>query len=398
MITFEEAYEIVLSQIRFFGVESVPLLQSIGRVLQEDLTSDRDMPPFNRVMMDGIAIKHSSDGHDNQSFRIEGVGAAGKPQLTLEHHDGCFEIMTGAILPEGTDTVIRYEDLTIDNGIATVNTSFIKGQNIHRKGEDRKMGDVLLAKGKFIGSEDIGIAATVGKSDVLVSKLPKSLIISTGDELVELNETPLPYQIRKSNVYQIAATLQALGLDADTAHLVDEPGVIQRDLDRYLDEYDLIILSGGVSKGKFDFIPEILEKLGVEKLFHRVKQRPGKPFWFGKHANKCAVFALPGNPVSSYMCSQVYLKSWLIASLQMNSENKWLAELAEDVHFKPDLTYFLEVKTKTENGKLLAHPMKGNGSGDLSNLSRADAFIKLPSDKSTFQKGEVHLVYPFSRP
>jgi molybdopterin molybdotransferase len=306
--------------------------------------------------------------------------------------------MTGAILPQGANTVIRYEDVDIQNGMATINVKPLEGQNIHKKGKDRVDGDVLLESGKLITSADIGVGAFIGKHEVTVSKVPNTLIVSTGNELVGVNQSPLPHQIRMSNVYQISSVLKdQFDILAERIHLDDNEVIIKSTLASEIESKDLIILSGGVSKGKFDFIPEVLEFLGVKKIFHRVKQRPGKPFWFGVHPNGCTVFALPGNPISSFLCTQVYLRPWIEKSLGIDHENQMFAQLSEGISFKPDLTYFLEVKlSRNSKGQIQATPQKGNGSGDLANLSRANAFLQLPRGRVKFEKGEVFAYHQFS--
>ncbi|MEL7003883.1 MAG: molybdenum cofactor synthesis domain-containing protein, partial [Bacteroidota bacterium] len=211
---------------------------------------------------------------------------------------------------------------------------------------------------------------------------------------VDIDQTPLEHQIRRSNVYRLKTTLSHYGIEVETAHLDDDYKVIVNDLRDYLDRFDLILLSGGVSKGKFDFLPQALEELGVQKLFHKIKQRPGKPFWFGNHQNGCTVFALPGNPVSSFLCTHRYFKPWLDQSLGIKNTGIPFAKLADDVNFKPDLTYFLEVKLVfKEDATIEALPVKGNGSGDLANLVDADAFIQLPQGKETFNKGETYPLF-----
>lgn len=398
MITFEEAYRIVLDNSRDFGVTEVPLLDSVGRVLRENWVADRDFPPFDRVMMDGIAIMYNQSVGKGGRFVIEDVAAAGNPQKQLSDPKQCLEVMTGAILPLQTDTVIRYEDIEIKDGSATLMVDVKKGQNIHKQGMDIGRGDLLLKSDKTISTADIGIGASIGKSKVKVSKLPSTLIVSTGDELVSINQSPQNHQIRMSNVYQIATVLEdCFGIESEMIHLSDDKQNIKENLEKELSEKDLIILSGGVSKGKFDYIPEVLGSLGVEKLFHRVKQRPGKPFWFGTHPNGCTVFALPGNPISSYMCIQVYLKDWLSRSLKAEEHSLKYAKLAEDFTFNPDLTYFLETRLEiNEKTELLAWPQKGNGSGDLANLSRAHAFIRLPKDENHFKKGDLFPIHQFA--
>jgi molybdopterin molybdotransferase len=393
MITVEEAQKHIASKEKDFGIEEVDLDEASGRVLRESVTADRDFPPYDRVTMDGIAIRFRDWEQGTRTFRIAGVAAAGAPQQTLKTSNECLEIMTGAIMPNGLDTVIRYEDLDITESYADVTSIQVKErQNVHFKGLDKKRGDILIPSGKRITSSEIGICATVGKTRLKMSKLPKTLIISSGDELVDIHETPEKHQIRKSNVYQIKSVLEALNIFPTLTHLSDDYESITQKLDSYCSAYDLIVLSGGVSKGKFDFLPKALAQVGIQQHFHRVAQRPGKPFWFGT-GKIVTVFAFPGNPVSTFMCMHQYLKPWLYDCLQMEPQPLPKAILTEDVHFKPDLTYFLEVKIKYGNdGRLHASPIKGNGSGDLANLVNADAFIKLPPGSDTFKQGDAYPV------
>jgi molybdopterin molybdotransferase len=189
--------------------------------------------------------------------------------------------------------------------------------------------------------------------------------------------------------------LKQFAVDAAILHLADDPDVIDRELQRCLDAYDIILLSGGVSMGKFDFVPSSLEKLQVKKLFHKVGQRPGKPFWFGVNENSSLVFAFPGNPVSTFMCFHRYFLPWLKTSWQLNIKPNY-AILNEDFTFKPALQYFLQVKlTIDKNGHWLATPVEGNGSGDFANLLSADAFLELPLETTDFYKGTVFPVWPF---
>jgi molybdopterin molybdotransferase len=372
MIPVEQALQIILENTQDFGVEEVPFLESLGRVLKEDIVADRDFPPFNRVAMDGIAINHRFFEHGVRDFKIEGVQPAGSPQATLENAAHCYEVMTGAVLPENTDTVIRYEDLTIDTLMATVNVSeVIKGKNIHTKGQDRQQGEVLVPQNRVITAAEMGVIATVGKASVKVAKVPKVMIVSTGDELVEVEQTPAAHQIH-----------------AETDHIVDDKAQLKEKIARHLETYDALIFSGAVSKGKFDFLPEVLEELGVEKLFHRVVQRPGKPFWYGVVDGK-SIFAFPGNPVSTYVNCLAYFYPWYAKSTGFELKEETVI-LGEDVTFKPSLSYFLQVKIEIKYGHLVAIPVKGNGSGDLASLVEADGFIQLPSDQTDFKQGETH--------
>ena len=396
MISVEEALAFVLNSTQNFGIEEIPFIKSVGRILKEEIVADRDFPPFNRVAMDGIAIDHnqfSSRLRSNRhlSFEIEGIQAAGSAQITLKNKENCIEVMTGAVLPKNANTVIRYEDVTIENGFATINIDAInEHQNVHQKGKDGKVGDLLISKNTKISAAEIGVLATVGKSFVKVVKQPRVMIISTGDELIGVDETPLEHQIRRSNVFTLVSLLEKLNIPSETDHITDDKPILKSKIKTYLQQYNVLLFSGAVSKGKFDFLPEVFDELGVEKLFHKVAQRPGKPFWFGKTTN-CNVFGFPGNPISTFVNCLAYFYPWYFKSVNLKVEQE-TAILAENVTFKPDLVYFLQVKLANKNGNLIATPIQGNGSGDLASLVNTDAFIQLPSSKSEFEKGEVFKV------
>lgn len=392
MISTQEAQAFIDGTVHSFSTERIPLAEAYGRVLAENLYSDRPLPPYNRVTMDGVAINYQAYAGGQRSFSIAGTAAAGAVQMSLQGPDTCLEVMTGAVLPEGTNTVIRYEDLKIENNTATILLDDLESdKNIHKIGEDRQKGDLLVSVGKKIGAAELGVLATIGKAEVLVHRYPKVMIISTGDELVPVGETPLPHQVRRSNVYSVYSALFSLGLKADTLHLDDEYALIMKQMRQVVRDYDLIILSGGVSKGKFDFLPKALAELEVEKLFHRVAQRPGKPFWFGHQKEEgTVVFALPGNPVSSFVGTHRYILPWLEACIQQQGRAPEYAKLTADFYFKPALTYFLQVRlSMNQAAEILATPVTGNGSGDLANLADADALLELPADRTDFRTGEV---------
>jgi molybdopterin molybdotransferase len=402
MITSQKALEIILDNTEDFGVEEIPFLSTVGSILKEDIVADRDFPPFNRASMDGIAITVKAFNNGVREFPIEGIQAAGSSQLTLKNFTNCIEVMTGAMTPKNVEAVIPYELVEIQNGIAKVLTNDISFfQNIHKKGLDRKQNDLLIAKNTLISPAEIGVLATVGKSEVKVAKSPKVMIISTGDELVEVNKTPQDFQIRRSNVYTLVHLLEHLKIKSDTIHISDDKPLLKKKISAILNDYDVLLFSGAVSKGKFDFLPEIFDELGVEKLFHKVRQRPGKPFWFGRKASlgingqnekKCkstVVFAFPGNPVSTFVSCMKYFYPWYKKSMGIQYKNKNFAVLAKDFNFKPDLTYFLQVKIENKQGTIYATPIAGHGSGDLANLVDNDGFIELPTGKQLFKKGEI---------
>ncbi len=388
MINFDEAYKLVLEHTLDLGIEKVELLKSNGRVLAEVILADRDFPPFNRATKDGIAINYAAIEKGVKSFKIEAVISAGMPQQKLGDSSNCLEIMTGAVVPENSDTVIMYEHLDIKDAHATLRNQVTKGQDIHIKGSDVISGTVLLEKNLLIGAAEVGVLASVGKSEVMVRKLPKVCVISTGNELVEVVETPLPHQIRKSNTVSLFAALQKQQIEAERLHLQDDKESIRKELTHILKTYDVVLLSGGVSKGKFDFIPEVMESLDVKKVFHRVAQRPGKPFWFGiQEAQKTVVFSFPGNPVSTFANYHIYFLPWLRKSLGLKQQKKEVL-LAESIEIKPPLTRFIQVKTQNKKGGIWATQVRENGSGDLTSLAHSDGFICLRPRETAYEKGE----------
>jgi len=395
-IPYEKALAILEEHKGNFPIESRNLEDCIGTYLAEDLTADRDFPPFDRVTMDGIAIVYDSFVKGRREYVIESIAAAGTPQLTLKGTENCIEVMTGAIMPNGVDTVIRYEDLELVEGSATINLDALNHkQNVHFKGIDISKGTIIVLKGKRLSSAEINIAAAVGKATLQVRKMPKVVIFSTGDELVPVDQTPELHQIRRSNIYGIQATLKEWGVSADLQHLADDKEEMLSTISKLLEEYDIFIFTGGVSKGKFDYLPDVLEELQVKKHFHKIQQRPGKPFWFGSNAKGKKIFALPGNPVSSFVCVYLYLQFWLQKTLAIEQETLYV-KLKNDIAFKPDLVYFLEATLESQpDGTLLANAIKGNGSGDFANLVKTDGFLILPQNKSQFFANEVYPFVPY---
>ena len=389
MITFQEAYQKVVEHTLSLGTEEVSLIQSMNRVLAEDIHADRDFPPFNRATKDGIAIQYSEFLKINHQFKIEGEASAGMPQQRLKDTKNCLEVMTGAVVPAHTDTIIMYEHITIENGRATLNKDVTKGQNIHYQGTDEKKGAKLLDKGITISPAEIGVMASVGKSVVKVMGLPRICAIATGNELVAIDSVPEPHQIRKSNGISLEAALSNLSIRSSSLHILDDKVILEKELKKAVTENDVLLLSGGVSKGKYDFIPEVMDALGVEKVFHRVAQRPGKPFWFGVHRElKTVIFSFPGNPVSTFANYHVYFLPWLHTSWDIPVSQNFV-KLSVDVPIVTPLTRFIQVKTTWQAGTLWASPVTENGSGDLTSLAKADGFICLEHREAPYEVGEL---------
>ena len=389
MISVEKALALILENSLSLKKISVPFGDALGRVLAEDLFADRDFPPFDRVTMDGIAIDFQAFEMGKRTFKIQEMQGAGDLQSTLQSPENCIEIMTGGVLPKNTSAVIRYEDLIIANGLATINAEIKPNQNIHTKGQDKKAGELVLKKGVLLNASHLALAASLGKLKLEVLELPKVAIVSSGDELVEIYENPLPHQIRKSNVYAVGALLQKLDVSVEYFHIADDLENSINKIAELLQKFEVLIFSGGVSMGKKDFIPDALKANSVETIFHKIAQKPGKPMWFGK-TEKNLVFALPGNPVSTYLCTIRYVLPFFEKCLSIQKDEFQKVILGENIVFKPKLSYFLQVKIKNENGALYAFPLKHNGSGDFISLVDADGFVELPnSENEIFEKGQI---------
>ena len=394
MLSVSDAFALTQQHLLTFPTETISHNDANGRVLREVIRADRDFPPFDHVAMDGIGIQFAAYASGQRTFRVAGTQFAGQPQLTLLHEAVCLEVMTGAMLPVGTDTVIRYEDITMLDGQATITIEDVAvGQHVHPRAADRRAGDELLSVGVRLGPPELAVAASVGQTTLTVTALPRVGLISTGDELVDVGDTPLPYQIRRSNTHMLRAALASLGIAATLHHIVDDEVILTERLTALLAENDLLILSGGVSAGKADFVPDVLSQLGVQKQFHKVDQRPGKPLWFGTAPGK-TVFALPGNPVSTVLCAYRYVLPYLRASMGLSPASGRYAQLVSSFTFEPALTYFLPVRLTAEpDGRMLAHPLPGSGSADFANLLDADAFMELPAGQSEFRAGEAFPVW-----
>lgn len=390
MLTPAQADAAIAARVARAPDEDLPLGACAGRVLRQAVRAERDAPPFDRVAMDGIAIAAGRDPA-RRDFRIAGTQAAGQPALRLADPGDCIEVMTGAPLPDGCDTVVPVERITVADGRATFEAGYLHapGQHVHRRASDARAGDVLLEVGCRLGGPEIAVAASAGYATLRVATLPRIAVISTGDELVEPGEQLLPHQIRRSNAHGLAAALRLAGFPPVTdLHLPDRREVQEAAIGRELARHDVIVLSGGVSAGRFDHVPAALAALGVHREFHQVAQRPGRPLWFGVGPAGQAVFALPGNPVSVLVCLARYVIPALRAAAGVRPAPPPQAALARDVEFPAPLTCFLPVALGYDlEGRLLAEPRPTGGSGDLVRLAGSDGFVELPCGPATHRAG-----------
>lgn len=357
-------------------------------VTKEILKSDREYPPYNRSTMDGICVHWSSVAEGIRKFRLLGVIAAGKPASKLQDRGTAFEIMTGAVVPDGADLVIPYEELTISEGFAEMTSAanLQKFSNIHLVGSDCHAGASILEEGAILNGPRWGIAASFGYSEISTELTKRIKIISTGDEVVSVESQPAPHQIRGSNAVAIRASLMAAGFtQIDHQHVADDFEVLKKQYTLDSQSYDWLIYTGGVSKGAFDFLPAVWKDCGVSCHFHGVAQRPGKPLWFGSDSTtNTLVTGLPGNPISALVCLHRYFL-----------QNKSLfAKLSKPFTFSPKLTFFLPVKvTSASDGTLWAEPLPQRNSGEFVALAQSDGFMELPAELQSFEEGQAFPIY-----
>ena len=400
MIEVESAEELVLCNSLKLQQEMLPLKSLAVRVLAESISAKRHQPPFDRVAMDGIAI--CFQGSSQKNFKIEGIQRAGQAALSLIDPNNALEVMTGAMLPVGTNTVIPYEVISIKNNIAFLNDDYQleEKKNIHFHSSDYQQGEILLTPGTKLTSAGVALIAGQGSKEALVSKSPQIAIISTGDELIEPGNVCEKWQIWRSNPYGIQAELLGLGIsknEIDFFHLKDNPEEMINTLSKVLETHQVLILSGGVSMGKYDFVHSIMNDLGVKKIFHKIKQKPGKPMFFGVGTKGQNVFGLPGNPVSALVCMRRYVIPGLSKALGFELVKQY-AILEEDVFFKKEFTLFCPVTIAcNQNGQQSAMPISTNGSGDFSGLAKSDGFLQLPSNKKNYIKGEAYPLFKWHR-
>jgi molybdopterin molybdotransferase len=390
VITTVEARDAILATMPTFETESISVRASVGRTLHQSVVAERDQPPFDRVMMDGIAISFDDLTSGTRSFPIQATQAAGDGPLELEKSN-CVEIMTGASLPKGADCIVPVEHISVDDNVAEIEVDYqaTQRQFIHPRGSDHAEGTELLAPGKCISPMDIAIINSCGLTNVDCGKSPTIAVISTGNELVPAGEPIEAHQIRMSNGPAVISLLEQHGYaDCKHDHLVDEPEILKDRIGEHLNKSNVLLLSGGVSMGKADYIPQVLEDLGVKVVFHRISQRPGKPMWFGMGPENQAVFALPGNPVSTLVCCRHYVVPALNAASGMREKQPEFAALTQDVTFEPKLSCFLPVRLLSNTGgQALAMPVHTNTSGDFAALSNTDGYIELELEKSHFAAG-----------
>ena len=396
LISVSKAEKLIHEALPIPKAATIPLNQANDYVLAADIKAEHDYPPFDRITKDGIAITSASFTGEGQRMGLSGYAQAGKPQAVLEDAATAIEVATGAPLPQGADAVIPYEEIEKKADDVVLNTIQVSvGQHIHPQASDSKKGAVLIEKGAIIGSPEIAILGSNGIYAVSIYAKPRIAIITTGDELVATDAKIEPYQIRRSNDVMLQAALQGYGFaDITCSHFPDDAVQLHAGFAKLLDAADVVLISGGVSKGTYDLVPDILKKLAVKNIFHGVSQRPGKPMWFGKKANTL-VFGLPGNPVSALTCTLRYVIPALKKISGRIDPFIHYKTLGEAVDVNVSFTVFLPVQSHSNNEVV---SVRHNGSGDFASLSDSNGFLELPSETRHFYAGERYAFTPWRAP
>jgi len=389
MITVPQAEGLIAQNVPTLCTERVAVACARGRILRETIVAERDQPPFDRAMMDGIAV--AADDRDGR-YQVVGEAPAGAPAGRLGRAGVCVEIMTGAPMPDGGDCVVPVEQIERAGDTVTLKEDALlqSGRFVHPRASDHSAGARLLGPGTRLGASEIAVVVSAGMPAIAVSRLPRVAICATGDELVDVDAAVEPHQIRRSNDYALAAMLEDWGYsDCRRLHVGDGVREQTRVVGEALAQDDVLVLTGGVSMGRHDHVSEVLHALDVELIFHRVSQKPGKPMWFGVGPGGQPVFALPGNPVSALVSLRRYVLPALdIMSAKDGETRRSRAALAEDVHFAPALTCFLPATCAVDDsGRLMATPRPTNTSGDFSALAGTDGFVELEPGKVDFAAG-----------
>ena len=389
-VSFEEARRVVFQEVRIAaGTEQVPLLSAAGRVIAEDAVADRDYPPVARSVRDGFAVRAADVG---APLRVIGEVRAGE---SFRGHVGpgeTVEIMTGAPMPAGADAVVMVEHVAREGDRITTDRPPKSGDNINPQASEARAGQIVLKRGRRLSYTDIALLGTVGRSVVSVFTKPRAAIVATGDEIVGVGETPREFQVRNSNAYSLAVQVERAG---------GVPEMLPVARDNYESTYalieqglrsDLLLLSGGVSAGKYDIVEKVLADFGAEFFFDRVLIQPGQPLVFGR-ARGTFFFGLPGNPSSTMVCFELFARSALeaLGGVSEPSLPFALARLTEPFRHRPGLTRFLPA-TLHDDG--LVTPIRWAGSSDVPSMSRANVFLVTDPDRESWAAGDLIRVLP----
>ncbi|MEO7673685.1 MAG: gephyrin-like molybdotransferase Glp [Pyrinomonadaceae bacterium] len=391
MISISKALKIIKNKTGPVGTERIDLNDAVGRVLAEDIVADTDLPPFDRSQMDGFAVVARDTAKGPVDLKIVGESAAGGGWHHTLKTGEAIRIMTGAPVPKGADAVQRLEVTAENDGLVTINESTKTGQFIVAKGNEVKKGKVVIGKGSVLTSRNIAIPAAFGYPLIRVSKQARVTIISTGSEIVAIDQKPEKDQIRNSNSLMLKVLTEQCGAAAAVSPIVgDSIGDLKQRIATAARRSDLVILTGGVSVGKYDFTKTALVELGAEIFFDKIALKPGKPTVFAK-LGKTFIFGLPGNPVSAAVTFHLFVRElmMLMQSASKTGLRESFAVVDERAKGTKDRDTYLPARLETDkNGRLIAVPLKWHGSSDFIGFARAEALVIVPKGE-TREKGEI---------
>jgi len=390
MLTYEEALREVLAQVPEPKVVRVPLRKSLGRVLAHPVLADLDLPPFQKSFMDGYAVRSQDTATAPVKLEVIGVVAAGRPSQPQVEAGKAVQIMTGAAVPPGADAVQMIEK-TRPGGSETVELlePVTQGENVAAQGNEVRQGETVLASGRALGAAEVGVLATFGHKEVEVYAAPTVAVIPTGDEIVEVEEKPAFGQIRNSNAHTLWAQCHNLGLDAQVFPVTpDDPERTREVVSQGL-QYDLLLFSGGVSMGEYDYVHRILEEEGVSIFVQKVAIKPGKPIVVGRKGDHL-IFGLPGNPVSAFVTFELFVRPAVRRWMGFQSPflpRVW-GELVAETRQKPGRKFFKQARTFWKGDKFEVEPIETRGSADLVAFSSANSLMVLEADVTHLSAGE----------
>jgi molybdopterin molybdotransferase len=394
MISVEEALSIILSQIREMGTERVDIASSLGRVIAEDVYSKRNNPPWDNSAMDGYAVRYEdikgATRENPSALKVIEDLPAGYVAKSPVNRGEAIRIMTGAPIPKGADTVVMVEDTEKEGERVRVFRETPLGENIRRAGEDIKSGELVVPKGTPIRPAEVGIMATCGRAFVSVYQRPRVAVVSTGDELVDVDEDVTEGKIVTSNSYTLSSMAAECGANAFQLGIAKDTREALKEKLLQAINADVIVTSGGVSVGDFDFVKDVLRELGSEMKFWKVAMKPGKPLAFGTIGGKPA-FGLPGNPVSCMVCFEQFVRPSLLK--MMGHERIYRpviqAVLKEDIKKKPGRKHFIRSSVRFEDGRYTVTTTGDQGSGILKSMVAANGLLIFPEELSTLRAGDT---------
>lgn len=392
MITFKRAQQLISENIAKLPLEKTHINQLVGRILAEDVYSKLDMPPFNKSAMDGYALRAADSRSLPFKLKCIGIVAAGGDFRKKVKFGECVKIMTGAPIPEGADSVVMVEYTRKCGGYAEITKEVKRGQHVCLKGEDIRRGQKVIDSGTKITISHISLIAALGRQFLKTISLPKVAILNTGGEIIPLGKKLARNKIYNSNGPQLCALLASDKINCFNLGVAkDKPSQLKAAIRKGL-EYDVLLISGGVSMGDYDFVPDILKNLGVKNIFHKVKVKPGKPVLFGKKGKKI-IFGIPGNPVSGFMAYQLFIRPALHKMMGYSEPSLSFEQgfITKDFCKKGDRKLFSPIKISKDNSKYYLEPLSSHGSADIYTLAQADGAMMIDENISCVRKNSQTL-------